>query len=306
MTIHRPRIIRAIGLALALLCAAPLAAQDADDAALPDWQHTSINDFAGLLTDADTRTLDEALIALHAETGVEGTVVTLTDRASYGGSDGLERFATRLFNHWGVGDAQRNDGFMVLVLPGDRETRIELGSGYPRAANRTAADIMDRDMLPAFRDGDYSAGIRAGTMAVIDRIARPHAAGQPVPERSGGGGALPGIALFAAGAAAMFGMARWNTRRRNRCPQCGHQGLETTTDPLREPQPDGGWRTATGTRTRRCPACGWQDSATIPLGAITYFDHLGNRTRVERMHRPGGSSGFGGGSSSGGGASGRW
>ena len=50
----------------------PLAAQD-----LPEWDHTSINDFAALLSDADTQALDQALIALNHDTGVEGTVVTL-------------------------------------------------------------------------------------------------------------------------------------------------------------------------------------------------------------------------------------
>lgn len=287
--------------ALAMLLALPAGAQTG---ALPDWQHTSINDFGGLLTDADTRTLDQALIALHAETGVEGTVVTLPDRAAHGGRDGLEPFATRLFNHWGVGDRQRNDGFMVLVLPQNREARIELGRGYPPSANRLADRIMAREMMPAFRDGDYSQGIRAGTLAVIDQIARPHAAGQPV--KAPGGGALPGFALFAAGAAAMFGLAGWQKRRRNRCPQCGHQGLEVADAPIREDAPDGGWRTAMADRVRRCPSCGWQETARVALPVITHYDRFGERQRVEQARSSGGSSGFGGGSSSGGGASGRW
>ena len=298
-----PRALAACLVAM-LLAAAPAVAQTAADA-LPQWQHTSINDFAGLLTDADTQALDEALIALHAETGVEGTVVTLSDRARHGGADGLEPFATRLFNHWGVGDATRNDGFMVLVLPENREAQIELGSGYPSSADRLAASIMDREMLPAFRDGDYSRGIRAGTLAVIDRIARPQAAGQPV-EAPRGGSPLPGFALFGAGAAAMFGLAAWRQRRRNRCPNCGHQGFETTSAPIREDRPDGGWRTAQADRTRRCPSCGWQDVARVGLPVITHYDRFGHRERVERVRAQGGSSGFGGGSSSGGGASGRW
>ena len=274
---------------------------------LPDWQHTSINDFAGLLTPADTRALDEALIALHDQTGVEGTVVTLSDRARHGGADGLEPFATRLFNHWGVGDATRNDGFMVLVLPDDREARIELGRGYPREADILAQDITSRAMLPAFRKGDYSRGLRDGTLAVIDRIARPHSAGQAIDAPESQGGPIDGLVVFAATAAGAFGLAAWNRRRRNRCPNCGHRGLESSGTPLHERRPDGGWRTAVQTRTRRCPACGWEHSAVEPLPFITEYDHLGQRESVQRVSgTDGGSSGFGGGSSSGGGASGRW
>ena len=167
-------------LVLTLLLALPAAAQD-----LPDWQHTSINDFAGVLSNEDVQILDQALIALHDDTGVEGTVVTLTDRARYGGADGLEPFATRLFNHWGVGDAERNDGFMVLVLTGDREVRVELGAGYPRSADRIAARIIDDTILPDFRAGNLSRGIREGTLDVIQQIARPHAAGETLAGRPG-------------------------------------------------------------------------------------------------------------------------
>ena len=150
-------MIRAIVLWVVL--ALPAAAQS-----LPDWEYTSINDFAGLLSNDDTRVLDQALIALNKDTGVEGTVVTLDNRASHGGNSGLETFATRLFNYWGVGDKRTNDGFMMLILRDDREARIELGAGYPAAFDDTAQDIMDDIILPEFRGGDYSTGLRKGTL----------------------------------------------------------------------------------------------------------------------------------------------
>ena len=272
-----------------LLTAWPLAAQD-----LPDWQNTSINDFAGLLSGDDTRTLDQALIALHDQTGIEGTVVTLTDRARYGGTDGLEPFATRLFNHWGVGDADRNDGFMLLVLSQDREARIELGAGYPGAADTLAGDIMNRDILPAFRNGRMSDGIREGTLAVIDRIARPSAEGQTIGAPSRGfGDWMPGLVGIA-----IFGMVGWGIarnvirriRQANRpCPNCGGRGL------VEEVEPVTGTDTAGKTVPRqsvwtRCPTCGWSRHIT--------------RDAPRRSIRR--SGGFGGGRSSGGGASGRW
>ncbi|MDO5632820.1 MAG: TPM domain-containing protein [Paracoccus sp. (in: a-proteobacteria)] len=273
--------------------ALPLAAQD-----LPDWQHTSINDFAGVLTNEDTQILDQALIALHDDTGVQGTVVTLTDRARYGGTDGLEPFATRLFNHWGVGDADRNDGFMVLVLTGDREVRIELGAGYPAAANRVAGQIIDNTILPDFRAGNMSRGLREGTLDVIQQIARPHAAGEePASSRNG----LNWLIL--AGVFAFFGFVIVQIgrglignllRARQPCPQCGGAGLIQESETVGDSLP-GGAPTTRRVIWRRCTRCGWtgpRETRSAPVSSPS-----------PRRNRGGG---FGGGRSSGGGASGRW
>lgn len=281
-------------LVLWLLLALPTAAQD-----LPDWQHTSINDFAGLLTAEDTEVLDKALIALNHETGVEGTVVTLTDRARYGGSDGLEPFATRLFNHWGIGHRDRNDGFMVLVLQNDREARIELGAGYPPAAGRIARQIMDGTLLPEFRQGNFSRGIREGTLDVIQHIARPHAAGEtlqaPARKRD-----LPDLlvpfavfGIFAFVGTQILRGIIWQIRRgRQPCPNCGGTGL-VQQEELPAAQATDGKRANTRVVWNRCPTCGW----TSP-----------RRSEPIRSSRSSGgrSGGFGGGRSSGGGASGRW
>lgn len=275
-----------IWLALAL----PLAAQD-----LPDWQHTSINDFAGLLSNEDTRALDQALIALHDKTGIEGTVVTLTDRARYGGTDGLEAFATRLFNHWGVGNAQRNDGFMLLVLRGDREARIELGAGYPSAADAIARDIMERVILPEFRQDRMSRGIREGTLAVIDRIAHPTAGNGTLqaPGRGLSGWLVP-LATLGIFGLALLNIGRGLLRRfregRRPCPACGGRGLIEEIEPVTATDAAGTPVTRQSV-WRRCPACGW----TGPRS-----------TRDTPAHRSRRRGGFGGGRSSGGGASGRW
>lgn len=273
-----------------LMLALPLGAQD-----LPDWQHTSINDLAALLSEDDTRVLDQALIALHDQTGIEGTVVTLPDRARYGGSAGLEDFATRLFNKWGVGDATRNDGFMVLVLQDDREARIELGAGYPGSADRIAQDIMDRVMLPAFKADRMSDGIRDGTLAVIDRIARPSAEGRDLqaPRRNPLEVLLPFL-TFGIFGLVIFRMLRDIVARirhaRRPCPNCGGRGLVEEIAPVTGTDAEGNPLPRQSVWTR-CPTCGWSQHITR------------DRPRRTRSSRGGG---FGGGRSSGGGASGRW
>ena len=294
-----------VALWLALLAPAQAQAQ-----ALPDWQHLRVNDFAGLLAPGDAQALDEALTALRKQAGIEGTVVTLADRARYGGTDGLEAFATRLFNHWGVGDATRNHGFMVLVLAGDREARIELGRGYENDADILAQEIMRNTMLPAFRDSRMSQGIRDGTLAVIDLIAWPVAAGQPgkAPEPDLADRIIP--LLFGGAWLLILGGIARQLWRRNRCPQCGRRGLDTQIAPQETPLPEGGHMVSHESVTRRCPACGWSDSRQRLRPQTVWYGPTGTVLRSEPT--PGyrgaarGASGFGGGSSRGGGASGRW
>lgn len=278
--------------ALLWLCLAlPGLAQD-----LPDWTATSINDFAGLLTNDDARIIDQALIALHADTGSQGTVVTLSDRARYGGTDGLEAFATRLFNDWGVGEAERNDGFMLLVLRDDREVRVELGAGYPRQADDAAQAVIDDSLLPAFRAGDMSGGIRDGTLAIIDQIARPHAAGLgyegPSEKRDALGWLMP-TAVFGFFGFVLFNIGRNIWRRiqfgRQPCPNCGGSGLIQESEVI---QPGDGKGRASQVMWTRCPHCNWTSPRSEP--------------RPVSRRSSGRSGGFGGGRSSGGGASGRW
>lgn len=294
------RLLAAVLLMLGL--ALPVGAQD-----LPVPVSTTVNDFAALLTPEDAAALDRALSDLARQTGVQGTVVTLD--SSHGAP--LERFATRLFNQWGVGDAARNDGFMLLVLAQDRAARIELGAGYPGDADILAQDIMRSTMLPAFREGAMSRGIRAGTQAVIAHIALPHAQGRGIeaPRESWFERLFPW--LFGSAWTLILAGMGWQLWRRNRCPQCRKRGLETSRAPNSQPQPDGSVLIADQAVTRRCPHCGWSETRLAPLASRSFYSPAGEllrqeRNRAYRGSRAGGGGGFGGGSSRGGGASGRW
>lgn len=261
-------------LLLWLMLALPAAAQS-----LPDWDYTSINDFAGLLTNDDTRVLDQALIALHADTGVEGTVVTIKDRQAHGGNSGLEAFATRLFNYWGVGDKRRNDGFMVMVLRDNREARIELGAGYPPAYDSIAQQIMDNEMLPAFRNGYYSTGLRHGTLAVIERIARPHAEGvvpDPMPARSNGPSMVPPLIFLGFMLVFFVGLFSFVVRSHSRA-----------------------------TKTQYSSAYYQDDDGELHSYRSSSYSSSSDWSSGSSSSSSSGG-GYGGGSSSGGGASGRW
>ncbi|SPH17742.1 hypothetical protein DEA8626_01269 [Defluviimonas aquaemixtae] len=294
-------MIRAIGtIRLGFLMAffwlaAPMTAQAKP---YPEPRDLYVNDFAGVIAgDTETR-LAATLAALFDETGVEMTVVTLRSRAEFDDAPSTEGFATELFNAWGVGDAGRNDGILVLLLTDDRETRIVLGSAYHQGFDVAAQDIVSRWMVPAFREGRHGEGITAGVAETAERIARRHAASLPpaaVPEAERGFADRFGGWIFAAVFSAIVALGLFERRLRDafyrlrRCPQCGARGLHRHRD---APENKGTREGRIGRLTVTCDNCDYRDEREY---------------RVSPRRRTGGSRGsFGGGRSSGGGASGRW
>lgn len=136
----------------------------------PENTRGHVNDLANLLKPTTYRQLDRELKTLKQKTGVHIEVLTILRRSDHNSSRSIEKFATQLFNKWGIGDAVRNDGVLILVAKQDREMRIELGRGYGRHYDKSMQRIIDRKMLPQFKQGNYSKGIADGTKAVVAGI----------------------------------------------------------------------------------------------------------------------------------------
>lgn len=128
-----------------------------------------VNDFAIVLTPAQRDLLESDLAALERETSAEVAVVTV---ASLDGRS-IEEYATALFNEWGIGKADRDNGVLVLVSPADRAMRIEVGYGLePVLPDGLAGAIIRETFLPRFRDGRMADGVVEGSARVIDVVRR--------------------------------------------------------------------------------------------------------------------------------------
>lgn len=260
---------------------------------LPGYTSTTINDFADLLPQDMADRLSSDLQTLREETGIEMTVVTISSRATYGDNTSIESFATRLFNQWGVGDTDRNDGILVLVSPGDREMRVELGSGWDPIWDDRAKNVIDFHFLPYFRDAEYARGIDAGVTELIRRFSPGYVpvAGDDAPSGGGGGNdnwifwiMAPVFALFIFGRRLLDQFVRLK-----RCPNCGARRLSREREIVRKAtKAEQGQQDV----TTRCANCDYRNVYHRP---ISY-----------RSSSTSSSGSFGGGSSSGGGASGRW
>ena len=137
---------------------------------VPGYQEIHVNDYAGLLDEAAEERIRQMLIAFYDQAGVEMTVLTIERMTDFDHFGQIESFATQVFNTWGIGNASRNDGILVLVARFDRMMRIELGAGYARSRDAQMKTIIEDDFLPRFRVDDYQGGIEDGVEAIITRV----------------------------------------------------------------------------------------------------------------------------------------
>jgi uncharacterized protein len=74
----------------------------------------------------------------------------------------------RAAQKWGAGQKQEDNGAILFVFTGDRKVRIEVGYGLEGAIpDATARRIIDGEIVPRFREGDYPGGIDAGAEAIM-------------------------------------------------------------------------------------------------------------------------------------------
>lgn len=133
-----------------------------------------INDYAKIISEYDDKTIRKTLQDLETKTGIEITVVTINSIKDYKTNNtNIEEFATGLFNIWGVGNVEKNNGVMILAAIKDRKIRIELGSGYGRAYDSIMQKIINQDIVPFFKNQEYSRGIDSAVKSIISKITKP-------------------------------------------------------------------------------------------------------------------------------------
>ncbi len=133
---------------------------------------TFIVDTANLVSPEHGKEIDAIALSLLVEHDIPIIVVTINslidqDAAGYS----IEGYAADLFDEWGIGSESRNFGILLLVSPGDRKARIELGAGWERNHDRQAKQVMDTLIVPDFRDRMFSEGILEGVRG-LDALAR--------------------------------------------------------------------------------------------------------------------------------------
>jgi uncharacterized protein len=121
-----------------------------------------VSDPDGYLSDSVEMTINTALSAIRDKADV--FVVTLT---SIGDAD-PRHFATELFNYWGIGDAETNNGVLLLFVEDQHALETETGYGAEETLTDAKCErIFTNTIKPFFKAGDYEGGLCAGVADIV-------------------------------------------------------------------------------------------------------------------------------------------
>jgi uncharacterized protein len=127
-----------------------------------------VSDTANILSSSTENELNRLITQLEQRTGAEMAVVTVPNTQGYATP---KAFTTQLFNYWGIGKAGRNNGVLFLVSVGDRRIEIETGRGLTTLLpDSQVQQIIDQQILPRFRAGDFDGGTLAGVRQLASAL----------------------------------------------------------------------------------------------------------------------------------------
>src|SRR5579859_2567705 len=115
---------------------------------------------------AQSRSAVEAKLKdLEDKSGIQLVVATVK---SLQGSD-IETYANGLFRFWKLGQAQKNNGVLLVVAPTEHKVRIEVGYGLEGTlTDALSSVIIASAIIPRFKTGDFSGGIERGVDGIIN------------------------------------------------------------------------------------------------------------------------------------------
>lgn len=156
----RTRFLLGVVLLLALSAGAIFA-----QSALPPSPTKYVTDTAGVLSAQTVSSLSVKLENYEKETSNQVVVYLMPEvPAAYA----MEDFTQRTFSSWGVGQKGKDNGVVLFIFPKSRKMRIEVGYGLEGALpDARAKQIIENEIKPAFKQGDFSAGVTRGVDAIL-------------------------------------------------------------------------------------------------------------------------------------------
>ena len=155
-----------------------------------------VNDLTGTLSAQQRQALEQTLAEFESRKGAQiGVLLVPTTRP-----EPVQMFAVRVQEAWKLGRKGVDDGVLLAIAKEDRELHIEVGYGLEGALpDAIAKRIIEEEIVPRFRQGDFYAGIRAGTeriMRVIEGEPLPPAKARSSGEAPRGWGLLMPLLFF--------------------------------------------------------------------------------------------------------------
>jgi len=156
--------------ALMLALAVPFVARA--EVAVPEL-NKRVTDLSGTLAPDTVSRLESTLAQFETAKGSQIAVLMLPTTEP----EDISQFGIRVAEAWKVGRKGVDDGVILVVAKDDRAVRIEVGYGLEGVIpDAIAKRIIEEDIVPRFRQGDFSGGVEAGVSRIMRLIE-----GEPLP-----------------------------------------------------------------------------------------------------------------------------
>lgn len=188
----------------------------------PRHRNVWITDMADMIDPVLESKLNALIDAAHQELTIEIAVVTVDDVDTATPKD----FATELFNHWGIGHRQTNNGLLVLMVKNQRRLEMETGYGLePVLTDGWLKAMQGGEMVPRFKNGEFGQGIYNGVSLSIDRVRANRegvVASGDFYDHSSGDGTIPlwPVGVVGSGGIMAAAISRYKHRKDRTCHTC--------------------------------------------------------------------------------------
>ena len=126
------------------------------------------NDYAHVVSAATASQLNETLAEFERQSSDQILVAVFPRMQS---DSSIEDYTVRVARSWDVGQKGKNNGAVLFVFVENRKAYIQVGYGLEGALPDVIAKrIIENELTPRFRNGDYDGGLRAGVAAIIAAV----------------------------------------------------------------------------------------------------------------------------------------
>ncbi len=125
---------------------------------------TSVYDYVSLLSKSDKEALEQKLIRYSDSTSTQIVVVIFASTEG----EYINYLGAQWGEKWGIGQAEKDNGVLILVANDDRKIAINTGKGTEGALTDALCNrIISMIIVPEFREGDYASGLNKGADAIF-------------------------------------------------------------------------------------------------------------------------------------------
>jgi uncharacterized protein len=128
-------------------------------------EQTSVYDYVSLLSTVEKSNLEEKLIRYSDTTSTQIVVVIISST----NGENINYLGAQWGQKWGIGQAKEDNGVLVLLAKDDRKIAINTGYGVEHLlTDAMSKRIIERDIIPYFKQSDYSGGLNRGVDAIFE------------------------------------------------------------------------------------------------------------------------------------------